>query len=266
MCIKSHQKTKIMRLNACVEDLNAMKPSENGRFCSSCNKNIVDLTAKSKEEIQQLYVENNGELCGIVLPNQLEERKYYHPLKRFAFSLMLVFGSALFVFAGDIQPHFDSFRLKILTEVTDVEAVHTIKGFVYAGGQLLIGAEVSVVSGDNVFRSRTDANGQFILELPELKLDEVELIITARGYADTYKHVALTSENLFIGKITLKKVEVEKCVKGKIAPDYKNMVGNIALPDEAKPKKQRVEIQTQGEIEVFPSGGIEPPSDDSIFD
>ena len=85
MCTESYQKQNIMRLNACVEDLNAMTPNESGRYCGSCNKNIVDLTEKSNEEIQQLYIENNGELCGIVMPNQLEERKYYHPLKRFAF-------------------------------------------------------------------------------------------------------------------------------------------------------------------------------------
>ncbi len=251
-----------MRLNACVEDLDAMTPNETGRFCSSCNKNIVDLTDKSHVEIHQLYLENNGELCGIVLPNQLEERKYYHPLKRFAFALMLVFGSALFVFGGNIKPHFDAFRMRVLTEVTNFDTTFTIKGFVYADGKSITHAEITVVAEDEMYKVRTDANGQFILELPNLKNEEVQLIITAKGFEASYKQVTLSSGSIFVGKITLKVVKIEDCVKGKIAPEVIRTAGVVAMPDPPKPEEIQ---QTQGEISPI-GGGIEPPSDDSLFD
>ncbi len=256
----------IMRLNACVEDLNAMSPTENGRFCLSCNKNIVDLTDKSNEEIHQLYIENNGDLCGIVLPNQLEERKYYHPLKRFAFALMLVFGSALFVFGGNIQPHFDSFRLKVLTEVANVDTAHTIKGFVFANGDAFSGAEVSVIFGDHVYKTRTHADGLFILELPDLKVDEVELIISGEGFEQTYRYVDITTSSIFIGKITLNEKKIDNCVKGKIAPKVIKTAGIVIDPESPIPHTQGVMIQSSGEISSPTGGGIEPPLEDSIFD
>lgn len=255
-------KTNIMRLNPCIEDLNSMTPNESGRFCGSCNKNIVDLTEKSNEEIQQLYLANNGELCGIVLPNQLTERKYYHPLKRFAFALMLVFGSSLFVFASELVPHIDNLRSKILTEATALETSHTIKGFVYHDGKVLTIAEVSVVVGDKVYKARTDAQGQFILQLPEMSSKEVVLVVSSVGYETIYKNISLTSSSIFIGKITLEKSKVENCVKGKIAPNVHRTAGVIALPE---PVEKPQIIQTKGEVSPV-GGGIEKPKEDSIFD
>ena len=180
--------------------------------------------------------------------------------------MMLVFGSALFVFGGDIQPHFDSFRLKVLTEVAEIETAHTIKGYVFANGDSFSGAEVSVISGDHIYKTRSDADGLFILELPDLKLEQVELMISGEGFENYYKYVTLASANVFIGKVSLEKAACKDVIMGKVAPDVIRTAGVVAMPDPPKPPVQGALIQTQGEIEPMPAGGIKPPTNDSIFD
>ena len=39
----------------CSEDWNNMKPCEQGRFCGSCQKTVVDFTEKSDAEIQEMF-------------------------------------------------------------------------------------------------------------------------------------------------------------------------------------------------------------------
>lgn len=90
----------------CNENWNAMISAEKGRFCSSCEKTVVDFTQKSSEEIQY-YLTNNKKqrVCGhfyrkqldtvvIQLPNYTIQQKYsFH--KVFIVCLLLTMGTSL---------------------------------------------------------------------------------------------------------------------------------------------------------------------------
>ncbi len=45
----------------CHEDWNAMTPDEKGRFCSVCTKGVVDFTNKTNQEIQDCFIQNQGQ-------------------------------------------------------------------------------------------------------------------------------------------------------------------------------------------------------------
>lgn len=47
-----------------------MKTVPGGRFCSSCQRTLVDLRDKSNEEISAL-IQDRGKLCGVVAPSQM---------------------------------------------------------------------------------------------------------------------------------------------------------------------------------------------------
>ncbi len=57
----------------CHEDWQSMTPTEKGRFCDVCAKCVIDLRGKSQNEIQDLYVANEGNLCGTMSPDQYKE-------------------------------------------------------------------------------------------------------------------------------------------------------------------------------------------------
>lgn len=261
-----------MRLNPCVENLSDMTPVEGGRFCASCAKTIVDLTNKTNDEIRTLYDENNGKLCGIVMPGQLQENRYYHPLKRFALALMIVFGTSLFVFANDNG--FNQFRNQAYQQLKQDELKLTIEGFVYGnGGMPLAGAEVIAKVNGLDYVVYTDLDGKFMLEVPETNTGEIKMKFAYAGYKPEKKEFVIREgmTKLFAGKTNLE-LDYEKCVKGKIAP--------VEQPKEVKekpiktagvvvpPPNEKIE-HTKGEV-VAPhninNGGISPINDELQFD
>lgn len=57
----------------CSEDWNAMKIGLHSRFCDSCQKNVMDFTQKSRQEILEYLLENLGKkVCGRITPGQLD--------------------------------------------------------------------------------------------------------------------------------------------------------------------------------------------------
>jgi hypothetical protein len=49
----------------CPMNWDAMQPSENGRFCSQCQKEVIDLTNCSLDEVRALQ-QKHGSICGSV--------------------------------------------------------------------------------------------------------------------------------------------------------------------------------------------------------
>ncbi len=64
----------------CNENWNAMTPVDKGRFCASCQKNVVDFTRSSDREVLA-FLKQNDNVCGRFFPNQLE-RELHIPEKK----------------------------------------------------------------------------------------------------------------------------------------------------------------------------------------
>jgi hypothetical protein len=61
----------------CQENLESMSCSEKGKFCTSCQKEVIDFTRLSYSEIQQVKGDQT-EMCGIFLAEQLDPS--LHPI------------------------------------------------------------------------------------------------------------------------------------------------------------------------------------------
>lgn len=58
----------------CSEDWNNMTPKEQGKFCNSCQKCVVDFTMSSDDEIYRYFIEHKtAHTCGRFLPGQLNK-------------------------------------------------------------------------------------------------------------------------------------------------------------------------------------------------
>lgn len=74
---------KIRIQNPCNENWSSMSTDKKGRFCTSCNKTVIDFTKMKSPEIQIYFVENltNESICGYYKFNQVENEnntKYTH--------------------------------------------------------------------------------------------------------------------------------------------------------------------------------------------
>lgn len=98
---------KITIPEPCHEDWNKMTPSDNGRFCLSCSKTVVDFTSMLPDEIQNYFIQNrNNNVCGRFKKSQLEAitiqipsrilytQTHYH--KMFLLALFVAMGTTLF--------------------------------------------------------------------------------------------------------------------------------------------------------------------------
>ncbi|MBB4800333.1 hypothetical protein HNP37_000372 [Flavobacterium nitrogenifigens] len=96
---------KISIPEPCHENWDEMTPKDNGRFCVSCSKTVVDFTAMLPEEIQQYFISHKN-VCGrlkneqlgkinIQIPSQiLYSQIHYH--KMFLLALFIAMGTTLF--------------------------------------------------------------------------------------------------------------------------------------------------------------------------
>lgn len=77
----------------CHENWNEMSPTEKGRFCKVCTKEVIDFTSKSDEEIIN-HVKKHNNACGRFYPSQLNRKLIADRKKRnhwlsYAASLLL---------------------------------------------------------------------------------------------------------------------------------------------------------------------------------
>lgn len=101
------RKHKITIPEPCHENWDTMTPKDNGRFCMSCSKTVVDFTTMLPDEVQHFFIQNqNTNICGrfkksqldtitIQIPSQvLYTQRHYH--KMFLLALFIAMGTTLF--------------------------------------------------------------------------------------------------------------------------------------------------------------------------
>lgn len=98
---------KITVPEPCHENWDKMTPKDNGRFCLSCTKTVVDFTTMLPEEVQHFFIQNQDKsICGrfkksqldtiiIQIPSQvLYSQTHYR--KMFLLALFIAMGTTLF--------------------------------------------------------------------------------------------------------------------------------------------------------------------------
>lgn len=101
------KKHKVSIPEPCHENWNKMTPKDNGRFCLSCSKTVIDFTTMLPDEIQHFFIQNqNNKICGRFRKSQLDsvtiqipsrvlyaQTNYY---KMFLLALFVAMGTTLF--------------------------------------------------------------------------------------------------------------------------------------------------------------------------
>lgn len=67
---------KLQVAEPCHEDWTNMSPNEQGRFCLSCSKTVVDFSAMSDKELYDYFKNYTGGACGRLMDDQLDRNLY----------------------------------------------------------------------------------------------------------------------------------------------------------------------------------------------
>lgn len=140
----------------CHEDWDAMSPVQQGRYCNSCCKQVVDFSQMSDKEILQILTKAAGNTCGRFKADQLERpliREIPYSLRPYKFFLS-AFIPAL-VITGSAMSQ-DRLQGKVAVRPGQISA-STIKGdTVYTAGVY------SKLKGRVTFEDGTPATGASI--------------------------------------------------------------------------------------------------------
>ena len=90
--------------NPCHEKWEKMSPTQNGKHCQSCAKNVIDFTSFTQEEIEQ-FLKNNPHACGRFYKHQISRDAPTSPVSqaqlKYACSLLLVALSSNQLYSQD---------------------------------------------------------------------------------------------------------------------------------------------------------------------
>ena len=127
---------KISIPQPCHENWQQMTPNEQGRFCASCQKTVVDFTDWTDKMLIDFLLKNKTVTCGRFTNIQLEKEFILHqPRKRLyyiaaAFSLISLFTQAPFAHAQTAQHQSGQAPKSTKQKEKNVTAVCTVMGTV----------------------------------------------------------------------------------------------------------------------------------------
>lgn len=200
--MKQPQSIQIDIPKPCHEDWNKMTPQEQGRFCNSCQKCVVDLTQFSDKQLYEYITAHKGErVCGRINQWQLNRPIHMpHQPKSRLYKWMVAAGMAIALAAV----HEDSFaRAPIAIVQTDNYQQEgdttggdtiTISGTVVdENDQPLINAVVQVSDGDRMVGGAvTDFDGKFTVRTLATK----SYLISVKYIGYYEKTIELSADNL----------------------------------------------------------------------
>jgi hypothetical protein len=199
------EKIKISISKPCSEDWKNLKIRSNGRFCGSCQKNVIDFTKMTEAEIASFFKKKPSNTCGRFHPFQLKEMELTNAknvrsnsiLGASLLSVFLAFFSneavSQEVSKEKTELHDSSVRSNQRTKNTEN---YRVKGRVkdYTGESL---PGVNIVLKRTTSGTTTDLDGEFIFPL-ELHTGDI-LVVSFVGF-DTIEH-EITNDDLSRGEL-----------------------------------------------------------------
>lgn len=181
----------------CSQDWNSMTNVENGRFCSQCSKNVIDLSGLTDKEVYKIIHQTSGRICGRLSISQLDKPILPPPAntrfslpKFFAGLLLLGLSKTTNAFGREIKNNIElvpatSFSKTKVSEKNFFDTTHlTIRGKVIdAQTKEFLQGVVVIIKGTTT-GIVTDIDGNFSLTIPDSLLNtKVDLVIQYVGYS-----------------------------------------------------------------------------------
>lgn len=181
----------------CHENWDAMTPADKGRFCSSCQKNVIDFTNSSDREIASV-LKNTDNTCGRFSVTQLN-RDLVVPKEK---STIWIAASAAIISLLTIGNHTISAQTPVNTEqhISETDEIvgkvaptsaperNLISGVVSEKNEGVLPA-ANIQNANTMSNTQTDINGNFSIKAA---IGD-RLIVTYVGI--TSKEIIVTSES-----------------------------------------------------------------------
>ncbi|MUV03865.1 hypothetical protein GN157_09105 [Flavobacterium rakeshii] len=189
-----HKPVQITIPTPCHEKWSEMTPTDKGKFCAACQKNVIDFTKASDREIVQL-INGNKNLCGRFSPSQLD-RDLIVPKEKSTAWTAIAAGVISFITLG---AHKATAQETVKTEQTgytnSYETIGILTGIVRDKNDVL--ADVTIINKTNNETTVSLLNGDY-----EILADKGDII---EFYLEGYITQTITVKSSSRKNIKLKK-------------------------------------------------------------
>jgi hypothetical protein len=188
----------------CDKNWAGMQPAEQGRFCSACEKNVIDFTGMNNNEVYNTILKNDANICGRfnnsqlqqALPLDAEKKQRWHNYF-FSFLVPALLFSKQAVAQQKIgkvratSPTGNTVRMGLVANAP-VQNQFTFSGVVKdaATNEIIANATVQVKDGAGVI---TDSAGNFLLAA-KTGQQKVTIVISAIGFANREIEIAIPAD------------------------------------------------------------------------
>lgn len=178
--------------NHCQEDFSKMTPDAQGRFCSACQKTVIDFSVLNDDEIIDYFKKySTQKTCGRFTIEQMSKEYFFeNPKSNFRFTWMRKMVAALFLLPLSISNAFAQKKIVPHQHKTQQKKIDKqIPQIIIEGTVQLVDVNVPIefveVQIDS-FKTKTDEQGKFQFCLPISMMN------------DSVKIVCKTTEDLVI--------------------------------------------------------------------
>ncbi len=173
----------------CGENLETMKPTNCGRFCLTCSKEVIDFRYFTDEELISFFKDSkNKNVCGSFLPSQLNRDIYEKRQNHVRFSFSNYIYSILLSFILYIQSGCK--KTENITSKTYYGYFSLIDG--YPVQQFDYSYEIKNKSKSDT--KKTNEFGEFKLEIPSNSLNDTLILNYFGTVKKIFPHYELYSE------------------------------------------------------------------------
>lgn len=200
--------------NPCHQNLSDMQAAENGRFCTHCNKTVIDFTAMTNQQLFDFFKNNKINVCGSFYSDQLNTTLTPPHKPNTKFSYIFTFLIGLFIqlktFAQNtIQKQKISLSATQVKKNKTANTALTIKGKIIDSSNMPI-SYATVLVKQNSAKFVADELGNFTITVPTSK-KQIQLVVSHLNYSAKFITINTTKKiNAVEVKLQSKSTQLEE--------------------------------------------------------
>lgn len=222
----------------CHEDWNTMTPTQQGKFCSACSKQVIDFSLMSDHQILNVLSHQSGKLCGRFDAEQLQRPLIETKIKKKKSWWMALTMPLLFLFERS-----EAQDTRILKDTTHYEMDTTVLmgavARIVPDKQIVMTGKVvdennnplafaSVVQKGTIHGTTTDSLGNFSTIINSYD-DSATLTASFIGFSSTDKTIRVSDKNSNDIIINLKEQSMSLSEVVVIGEAYSSRAGGLSV-------------------------------------
>lgn len=211
----------------CHEDWNNFTPTQKGKFCGACQKEVIDFTKSTDDEIKHYFKNNTQLTCGRFKQDQLKiypetatTTKTHSAWATFVAFLMLLGHETAEAQTSTTIPQEEIVKQTKAKPDKDKSSI-TVTGVVLDDVDSLGLPGVNIIRKGSLEATVTDANGRFELTILTPQVNEtlvvsfiglktIEVALNAYQHTPNLKIIMAPNEEMILGEIVVGAVAVRR--------------------------------------------------------